>query len=94
MGEEDERSVADLLVDQVEYADLILISKTDLASASDIDRLTATLKTLNSHAKICPIANGKVDINEVLNTGLFNFQRAKQAPGWLKEMRSEHLPET
>jgi len=94
LGEEDERSVADLLVDQVEFADLILISKTDLASASDIDRLTAILKTLNTHAKIYPIANGKVDINQVLNTGLFNFQRAQQAPGWLKEMRGEHLPET
>ena len=94
LGEEDERSVADLLVDQVEFADLILISKTDLTSASDIDRLTAILKTLNTHAKIYPIANGKVDINEVLNTGLFNFQRAQQAPGWLKEMRGEHLPET
>lgn len=94
LGEEDERSVAGLLVDQVEFADLILISKTDLASASDIDRLTAILKTLNTHAKIYPIANGKVDINEVLNTGLFNFQRAQQAPGWLKEMRGEHLPET
>ena len=94
LGEEDERSVADLLVDQVEFADLILISKTDLASASDIARLTAILKTLNTHAKIYPIANGKVDINEVLNTGLFNFQRAQQAPGWLKEMRGEHLPET
>ena len=94
LGEEDERSVADLLVDQVEFADLILISKTDLASASDIDRLTAILKTLNTHAKIYPIANGKVDINEVLNTGLFNFERAQQAPGWMKEMRGEHLPET
>ena len=94
LGEEDERSVADLLVDQVEFADLILISKTDLASASDIDRLTAILKTLNPHAKIYPIANGKVDINEVLNTGLFNFERAQQAPGWMKEMRGEHLPET
>ena len=94
LGEEDERSVADLLVDQVEFADLILISKTDLASASDIDRLTAILKTLNTHAKIYPIANGKVDINEILNTDLFNFQRAQQAPGWLKEMRGEHLPET
>ena len=94
LGEEDDRSVADLLVDQVEFADLILISKTDLASASDIDRLTAILKILNTHAKIYPIANGKVDINEVLNTGLFNFERAQQAPGWMKEMRGEHLPET
>ncbi len=94
LGEEDERSVADLLVDQVEFADVILISKTDLASASDIERLTAILKTLNTHAKIVPIAKGQVDIDEVLSTGLFNFERAQQAPGWLKEMRGEHVPET
>ena len=94
LGEEDERSVADLLVDQVEFADVILISKTDLASPSDIERLTAILKTLNTDAKIVPISQGQVDIDQVLSTGLFNFERAQQAPGWLKEMRGEHVPET
>jgi G3E family GTPase len=94
LGEEDERSVADLLVDQVEFADVILISKTDLASPFDIERLTAILKTLNTDAKIVPICEGQVDIEQVLNTGLFNFERAQQAPGWLKEMRGEHVPET
>jgi G3E family GTPase len=94
LGEEDERSVADLLVDQVEFADVILISKTDLVEKTEIERLIAILKTLNTHAKILPIANGKVEINEVLNTGSFDFERAQQAPGWLKEMRGEHIPET
>ena len=94
LGEEDERSVADLLVEQVEFADVILISKTDLASTADTQRLTAILKTLNTHAKIVPIAQGQVPIDEVLSTGLFNFERAQQAPGWLKEMRGEHGPET
>lgn len=94
LGEEDERSMADLLVDQVEFADVILISKTDLASVTDIERLTAILKTLNTHAKIIPIAQGRVNIDDVLSTGLFNFERAQQAPGWLKEMRGEHVPET
>lgn len=94
LGEEDERSVADLLVDQVEFADVILISKTDLATDSDIARLTAVLKTLNTHAKIVPIAKGQVNIDDVLSTGLFDFERAQQAPGWLKEMRGEHIPET
>lgn len=94
LGEEDERSVADLLVDQVEFADVILVSKTDLAAPSDIERLTAILKTLNTHAKIIPIAQGQVDVDEVLSTGLFDFERAQQAPGWLKEMRGEHIPET
>ena len=94
LGEEDERSVADLLVEQVEFADVILISKTDLANTADTQRLTAILKTLNTHAKIVPIAQGQVAIDEVLSTGLFNFERAQQAPGWLKEMRGEHVPET
>ena len=94
LGEDDERSVADLLVDQVEFADLILISKTDLVSSSEINRLKAILKTLNTNAKILPIALGKININEILNTGLFDFEKARQAPGWLKEMRGEHVPET
>mgnify|MGYP001396775242 FL=1 len=94
LGEDDERSVADLLVDQIEFADLILISKTDLVSPSDKERLTAILQALNTDAKIIPIAHGKVDIDEVLNTGLFDFEKAQQAPGWLKEMRGEHVPET
>ena len=94
LGEEDERSVADLLVDQVEFADLILISKTDLVTSEEVKRLTAILKTLNTSAKIVPISNGKVDVNDVLDTGLFDFERAQQAPGWLKEMRGEHVPET
>ena len=94
LGEEDDRSVTDLLVHQVEFADLILISKTDLATPSEIERLTAILKTLNTHAKVVPTSHGQIDINEVLNTGRFDFERAQQAPGWLKEMRGEHVPET
>ena len=94
LGEDDERSVADLLVDQVEFADRILVSKTDLVTEAEIERLTAILRTLNTEAKIVPIANGKVAIEEVLDTGLFDFERAQQAPGWLKEMRGEHVPET
>lgn len=94
LGEEDERSVADLLVDQVEFADVLLISKTDLATSTDIKRLTAILKVLNTRAKIIPITAGKIDLNAVLNTGLFDFEEAEKSPGWLKEMRGEHVPET
>ncbi|MDG1462468.1 MAG: GTP-binding protein, partial [Gammaproteobacteria bacterium] len=94
LGENDERSISDLLVDQVEFADIILISKTDLVAAKDVDRLTAILRTLNTVARIMPITQGQVDIDAVLNTGLFDFERAQQAPGWLKELRGEHVPET
>ncbi|MEL0656610.1 zinc metallochaperone GTPase ZigA [Pseudoalteromonas issachenkonii] len=94
LGEDDERSVTDLLVDQVEFADVILISKTDLVTEEQLNKLSAILNTLNTQAKIIPISNGSININEVLNTGLFDFERAQQAPGWLKEMRGEHIPET
>lgn len=94
LGKDDERSVADLLVDQVEFADVILISKTDLVTNEQLNKLIAILNTLNTQAKMIPISNGNININEVLNTGLFNFARAQQAPGWLKEMRGEHIPET
>ena len=94
LGEEDQRSVADLLVDQVEFADIILISKTDLVKKNDIDKLKAIIKNLNAHARIIPISNGEVDSEAILSTGLFDFERAQQAPGWLKELRGEHVPET
>ena len=94
LGEDDDRSVADLLVDQIEFADVLLVSKTDLVEPKDIEKLEAILKSLNTHAQILPISQGQVDIEEVLNTGLFDFERAQQAPGWLKEMRGEHVPET
>ncbi|MGF1831275.1 zinc metallochaperone GTPase ZigA [Photobacterium angustum] len=94
LGEDDERSVADLLVDQVEFADVILISKTDLAEKSEIDRLFAILKTLNTSATLLPISNGEVDLELVLNTQRFSFEKAQLAPGWLKEIRGEHIPET
>ena len=94
LGDEDERNVADLLVDQVEFADVILISKTDLVDTATLERLRAILKTLNTSAEIIPIQNGQIDLDQVLNTGLFDFEKAQQSPGWLKEMRGEHVPET
>lgn len=94
LGEEDERSVADLLVDQVEFADVILISKTDLVDEQDIDNLQAILKSLNTTARIIPIQDGNIDIDQIMGTHLFDFEKAQLAPGWLKEMRGEHIPET
>lgn len=94
LGEDDERSVADLLVDQIEFANVILISKIDLATPVEVERLIAILKTLNTTARIVPIQHGQVPIDEVLSTNLFDFEQAQLAPGWLKEMRGEHVPET
>lgn len=94
LGEGDERTVADLLVDQVEFADVILVSKADLVSKERLLRTESVLKTLNPDATVVAIAHGEVDLGEVLGTGKFSFAKAQQAPGWLKEMRGEHIPET
>lgn len=94
LGEDDERSVTDLLVEQVEFSDVILISKTDLVSDEDIKRLTGVLRSLNTDADIIPIQRGAAPLDKLLNTGRFSFERAQQAPGWLKEIRGEHIPET
>lgn len=94
LGEEDERAITDLLVEQVEFADIILISKIDLISHEDRLELIAILGRLNAQAEIFPMVMGEVPLKKVLNTGLFNFERAAQAPGWLRVLRDEHVPET
>lgn len=94
LGEDDERSVADLLIEQVEFCDVLVISKTDLVTSQQLQRLMAILRSLNSRARIIHADKGKVDITQILNTGLFNFEQAQQAPGWLAELRGEHTPET
>ena len=94
LGEEDERAITDLLVEQVEFADIILISKIDLISHEDRLELIAILGRLNAQAEIFPMVMGEVPLKKILNTGLFNFERAAQAPGWLRVLRDEHVPET
>tara|TARA_R110002050_G_scaffold1244_4_gene8583 strand:+ start:15287 stop:16492 length:1206 start_codon:yes stop_codon:yes gene_type:complete len=94
LGEDDERNVTDLLVDQVEFSDVILISKTDLVSDGELNKLISILKALNPEAEIIPIKNGEIPLAKVLGTGRFSFEQAQQAAGWLKEMRGEHVPET
>ncbi|QJQ98293.1 zinc metallochaperone GTPase ZigA [Halomonas sp. PGE1] len=94
LGEEDERNVADLLVDQIEFCDVLLISKSDLLTPAQLDELTAVLRSLNPEAELIPITHGQVPLEKVLETGRFSFERAQQAPGWLKELRGEHVPET
>ena len=91
---EEERAVTDLLIDQVEFADVILISKCDLISQAEREELQAILAGLNPHAEIYPMVMGQVPLPRLLNTGRFDFARAAQAPGWLKELRGEHIPES
>ncbi|NRB55951.1 MAG: GTP-binding protein [Salinicola sp.] len=94
LGEEDERNVAGLLVDQIEFCDVLLISKSDLIDTRTLGELEAVLKSLNPEAEILPISHGQVALDRVLDTGRFSFEKAQLAPGWLKELRGEHVPET
>ena len=94
LGESDERSITDLLIEQIEFADVILVSKIDLISSDERQELIAILQRLNAQAEIIPMVMGEVSLNKILDTGRFDFERAAQAPGWLQELRGEHVPET
>ncbi len=94
LGEQDERTVVDLLIDQIEFCDVIVLNKIDLIDQAQQDQLIAILKTLNPRARIEIAQFGKIALDKILNTQLFDFDEAAQAPGWLKELRGEHTPET
>lgn len=93
-GEGDERTVSDLLVEQVEFADVIVINKCDRVGEKAASRLEAILAKLNPGAKLLRAHWGRVPLEEVLGTKRFDFARAAGNPGWLREMRGEHMPET
>ena len=93
-GEEDERTVVDLLVDQVEFADVLVLNKTDLVDRSELERLEAILRSLNARARIVRSEFGQVPLEQILDTGLFDFDAAASAPGWLASLQEEMVPET
>ncbi|MER7515480.1 GTP-binding protein [Streptomyces sp. NPDC126499] len=92
--EDDERTVSDLLVDQIEFADVIVLNKLDLVGPEEARRLRATLSRLNPEARIVPAVRAQVPLEHVLGTGLFDVEKAQQAPGWVKELNGDHVPET
>lgn len=94
LGDDDERSIVDLLVDQIEFANVIVLNKSQAVSPEDLKKITGVIWALNPDAKCIPTNYSDVALSEVLNTGMFDFDAAAQAPGWLKEMRGEHIPET
>ena len=98
VSDEDERTIADLLIDQVEFCDVMIINKTDLVSEKELERLEQILTTLQPDAKIIKTVNSEVDLKEVLNTQRFDFEKASESAGWIKELteggHAEHTPET
>ncbi|MET9194233.1 GTP-binding protein [Streptomyces olivaceus] len=92
--ENDERTVSDLLMDQIEFADVIVLNKLDLVDDASAERLRATLARLNPAARVVTAVRGRVPVGEVMGTGRFDLERAQQAPGWVRELNGDHVPET
>ncbi|CCK25724.1 CobW/P47K family protein [Streptomyces davaonensis JCM 4913] len=91
---DDERTVSDLLVDQIEFADVIVLNKLDLVDDASAARLRAALTRLNPLARIIDAVQGQIPLQHVLGTRLFDLDRAQQAPGWVRELNGDHVPET
>ncbi|ENH66994.1 Putative metal chaperone YciC [Fusarium oxysporum f. sp. cubense race 1] len=85
---EDERTVSDLMVDQIEFADVIILNKLDMVDASTKPRLLDLIKKLNHRAKILESSYGKVDVKQIVNTGMFNLQVAQSGYGWLQDLHA------
>lgn len=92
--EGDERTIVNLLTDQIEFANVILLNKTDLVTESDLRNLYDIINKLNPDARIIPTNHSKVNLKEVINTSLFDFEKAESSAGWIKELENEHIPET
>jgi G3E family GTPase len=92
--EGDERTIVNLLTDQIEFANVVLLNKTDLVKEVELRNLTDIIKKLNPEAHIIPTKHSKVEIGEVIGTGIFDFEKAESSAGWIKELENEHLPET
>lgn len=94
LGQEDERTVTDLLIDQVEFANVIVLNKTDLVSPSQLLELEAIIRALNPKAKVVPTAHGRVPLDEIIGTGSFDYDDAASSAGWMRELAGTHTPET
>ena len=94
LGEEDNRTVTDLLIDQIEFADVIVLNKLDLVTKKQAEEVEAIVKALNPVAEIIPTTQSEVPLNRVLDTNLFDYAKAEASAGWIRELQGEHTPET
>lgn len=96
LGEEDDRTLVDLLVEQIEFANVIVLNKVDLVSEEQLKIIRAIIKSLNAKAKVIETSQSKVDITDVMDTGLFDIEEAEEHPLWAQELYNfkDHTPET
>ncbi|TLS52359.1 GTP-binding protein [Paenibacillus antri] len=94
-GEDDTRSVVDLLIDQIEFCDVLVLNKCDLVGDEELNQLERVLRTLQPAARVIRAVNGRIPPSSILNTGLFDFEEASRSAGWIRELRRPaHTPET
>jgi len=95
VGEDDHREVVDLLIDQIEFCDVLILNKCDRVGDTELEELETVLRSLQPRARIIRASHGQVSPADILNTGLFDFDEASQSAGWIQEMEKEHhTPET
>ncbi|MBP1996370.1 GTP-binding protein [Paenibacillus eucommiae] len=95
VGEDDTRNIVHLLVNQVEFCDVLIMNKCDMVSEEQLEKLETALRGLQPRAKIVRTVHGQIDHKEILNTHLFDFEEASQSAGWIQELqRDDHTPET
>jgi len=92
--DDDDRSVVEVLVNQVEFADVLVVSKPDLVDPDDLARVVSLIRRLNPRARVRIAERGELALSELLDTGLFDPAAAALAPGWVRELNGEHVPET
>lgn len=96
LGEEDERTLVNLLVEQIEFADVVILNKVDDADAAQVDACRKIIRSLNADSRIIETSHSDVPAGAILDTGLFDFEKAHEHPMWAKELYGfvDHVPET
>ena len=93
LGEDDHRTVTDLLIDQIEFADVIVLNKLDLVTGEQAREVEAIITALNPVAEVIPTTRCQVPLSRVLDTGLFDYEKAERSAGWIRELEGNHTPE-
>ena len=94
VGTDDDRTIVDLLVDQIEFADVVILNKIDAVDKSTKTKIISAIKAINSRATLVESTYGNINLNEILNTNRFDIESAEQMPDWLKIIEGEPVPET
>jgi len=96
LGEDDERTLVNLLVEQIEFADVVVLNKVAVAAPHQVDAARKIIRSLNADARIIETSHSNVPADAILNTGLFDFEKAQEHPMWAKELYgfADHVPET